>query len=993
MNRYRFLIYFLSFSAALSIASDRQPSQGNSRPIGALLNPDGSLNLKSGYSGSLDPKGYKMVLKADGSPLFVPRSKPMAVPPSPSAPGDENWSSQFILPGVNDQVLAIAQYGSNVYLGGFFTVAGNINAYCIVKWDGSTWTDFANLEGSAVYALAVDGSGNLYAGGSFTKIGGVNASNIARYDRIAQTWSPLGGGVDIVVFTIATTGGSDVYAGGIFFSAGGVSANNIARWDGSAWNRLGSELKNGVNSTVNSIVVNGTDVYIGGDFTVAYNAASDLTVNCITKWDGTSFSQLGSGASGSPVSVKALAMVGTNVYAGGDFSSIGGVAASNIAKWNGSGWSALGTGTNNTVNSILAESSSSIYAGGAFSTAGGLTRNFVAQWNGSSWLDVGGGVNSPVSVIAGSFIYVGGTFRIAGTIGASYAARWNSTSSSWENVGPATANGIEKNGSVNAIAVDGSNVYVGGTFEAVGKLAVNNIAKWNGSSWSALPPTGENGVKGGGVNAIAVLGSNVYVGGAFTSAGGLSAQRIARFDGSLWSSLHPGLNGTVYAIGIKDATLLYAGGSFTKTNDEATTLNYIAGWNGSIWSAVGTGTDISGGTSTSVNAIAVYNDNVFVGGDFTSPGNYVAWWNGSAWSPLGSGTNGTNGIVHAAEMDGSNLLVGGEFTQAGGGSAKHIARWNGSAWSSVGSGTNDGTDGTVYAIRVSSGVVYAAGFFSNAGTTSADNLAKYESGTWSAYGSGTNAQINAIGLGSLYAGGEFTSAGGKYSYYFAKYSDATASTVFLETKVLLEGPYNSDLNAMSTSLNTNGSIPLRTPEAYRADDDATVSSIPSDVTDWVLVQLRTTPSGSAVLSKSVFVYQDGRIVDRDGTIGKITLEVGEGDYYIVIKHRNHLAVMSAGALHLIPESSTLHDFSAGSGRFYGTGGAKEVKSGVWGMWAGDVNQDKQITTMDYTSWYNSARAGESGYKDTDVNMDVQVTTMDYTAWYNNARVGASSQVP
>ena len=75
------------------------------------------------------------------------------------------------------------------------------------------------------------------------------------------------------------------------------------------------------------------------------------------------------------------------------------------------------------------------------------------------------------------------------------------------------------------------------------------------------------------------------------------------------------------------------------------------------------------------------------------------------------------------------------------------------------------------------------------------------------------------------------------------------------------------------------------------------------------------------------------------------------------------------------------------------GGTKELGSGVWGMWSGDVNQNGEVTTEDYTAWYNSIRAGDFGYRTTDVNLDGQVTTSDYTIWYNNTRMGASSDVP
>ncbi len=170
-------------------------------------------------------------------------------------------------------------------------------------------------------------------------------------------------------------------------------------------------------------------------------------------------------------------------------------------------------------------------------------------------------------------------------------------------------------------------------------------------------------------------------------------------------------------------------------------------------------------------------------------------------------------------------------------------------------------------------------------------------------------------------------------------------------------------------------------------------SIPSYIVDWVYIQLRETAEGSAVASKSAFLHQDGRIVSDNGITGQIVFNMPTSNYYVVISHRDHLAVMSAASVSLSSSTSTLYDFTTGIGQYYGSDGAKELETNVWGMWAGDINQDKQITTMDYTSWYNSARIGELGYKDTDINMDCQVTTMDYTIWYNNARIGAASGVP
>lgn len=92
-------------------------------------------------------------------------------------------------------------------------------------------------------------------------------------------------------------------------------------------------------------------------------------------------------------------------------------------------------------------------------------------------------------------------------------------------------------GSVKAAAVDESgDLYIGGSFTLVGDVFATNIAKWNGSNWSALGSGVNNSV-----NALAVSGSDLYAGGYFTTAGGITAKSIAKWDGSAWSSLDSGL--------------------------------------------------------------------------------------------------------------------------------------------------------------------------------------------------------------------------------------------------------------------------------------------------------------------------------------------------------------------------------------------------------------------------------------------------------------------
>jgi hypothetical protein len=195
-----------------------------------------------------------------------------------------------------------------------------------------------------------------------------------------------------------------------------VPANYIAKWNGGAWSALGS----GMNSYVYALAMVGTDLYAGGTFATA----GEVAASRIAKWDGGAWSALGSGMNNT---VSALAVRGTDLYAGGSFTTAGEVPANYIAKWNGNAWSALGTGMNGTV-SALGVSGTNLYAGGTFTTAGGVTVNRIAKWNGSAWSALGSGMDREVRALAADacgHLFVGGSFGLAGTTVSPFIAQAN----------------------------------------------------------------------------------------------------------------------------------------------------------------------------------------------------------------------------------------------------------------------------------------------------------------------------------------------------------------------------------------------------------------------------------------------------------------------------------------------------------------------------------------------------------------------------------------
>ncbi len=245
---------------------------------------------------------------------------------------------------------------------------------------------------------------------------------------------------------------------------------------------------------------------------------------------------------------------------------------------------------------------------------------------------------------------------------------------------------------------DGSGpaLYVGGTFLQAGGVPARHIAKWDGTRWSALGTA----VHGGGVNAdvraLAVWNGALYVGGAFGSANGVAARRLAKWDGATWSEVGGGVgSGTsVYALSVFN-NALYVGGSFTQAGPigAGISANRIAKWDGSAWSALGSG------TSEPVYALAVYKNSLYVGGSFEQAGGATAYriakWSGSSWSTVGGGVGPVTGDyaytlgVYALAVHAGDLYVGGDLDSTGpetvtgyGG----VARWNGQKWSKVGSG-------------------------------------------------------------------------------------------------------------------------------------------------------------------------------------------------------------------------------------------------------------------------------------------------------------------
>lgn len=270
-------------------------------------------------------------------------------------------------------------------------------------------------------------------------------------------------------------------------------------------------------------------------------------------------------------------------------------------------------------------------------------------------------------------------------------------------------------------------------------------------AWSKLG----TGVSGGEIRAIAVgADGSVYVAGWFTSAGGVAnTSYIAKWDGSNWSALGTGANNRVYALAVGSDGSLYAGGEFTLMGGVANTVR-IARWDGSAWNALGTGAN-----SGIVSALAIGQDGTLyaagnfgqMGGVASTPG--VAAWNGAAWGAMGVGTSGGGLLSALAVLGNGHIVLGGAYTSIGG-LAYSVARWDGAAWNAM----STGVGGEVNTLAVGpDGTLYAGGQFGGLGY-----VAYWNGAAWKELGGGADNFILSLKFGPdglLYAGGQFTVIG------------------------------------------------------------------------------------------------------------------------------------------------------------------------------------------------------------------------------------------
>lgn len=637
--------------------------------------------------------------------------------------------------------------GSQLVVSGFFTLAGDLPANGIAMFDPATdqWSPLGELAGS-VQTLTVLPNGLLLAGGQFASPQ-PNGSTL-------QVWTGSAWSAAIpqppasLVFALANAPNGDLVAACAF----GASWT-VQRFGANGWQQLGAvtpSLFSGFAVVRKLAFAANGDLLIAGSF----GAVDGIVADNVARWDGSSWSAVGTGANGVTGSLRDLLVTSTGeLYVGGLFATGSPMQNANVVRWNGTSWQVVGGGTQGALPysaevHALVEVPGGIVIGGQFEAAGGTPAYKVAQWNGTTWSAMGGGIEQygpngdPSYVVSlqragNGELFATGTFATISGRDGQGMARWDGVA--WRPLRPV---GIGAPTTVVHRTANGD-VYIGGPFRDIDGVVCNGIARRVGNGWQPLGSgIGAFGPFGFGpaVAAIASLpNGEIVVGGQFPSAGGVAAQGLARWDGFAWGPLGGGLSWSfgapqVEALHVDDTGALLVAGTFDSAGGVA--VEGLARWDGSQWSAVGSGLATGPGQTVVIEAVTtsvlgdVYISGVFAAGG-PSPLGKIAVWTGGSWQVLGT----TDGRVEALQLlSNGDLLVAGAFQDISGLATGCIARWSNGVWSSFGPLGLQPNYGVVESLcELPGGDLLAGGYFFSSQVVAYHAFARWDGVAWTLF--------------------------------------------------------------------------------------------------------------------------------------------------------------------------------------------------------------------------------------------------------------------
>ena len=654
--------------------------------------------------------------------------------------------------------------------------------------DGSWANDFG-LSGAsggigvAVYDLEEGDAGEIYVGGLFRYMSGVQANNIARWDGAA--WHPLAQGVPLLVESLewdsqnATlyVGGRDV--GGDF---GLPTPNTVKKWDGTTWSDLG--FLDGENPAVHVIKrLSDGRIAVGGRF----DGINGSGTPALTIWDGMTWSAWGSGLGESDEVFEIIEDDQGRPCIGGQFSPMFSQSVG-VACWDTTtqDWVGLIDGLPPGRVSVLEADGEdgALIAGGQFTyfnQATGELRAGLARWDGTQWTALdgvdGGDVNSVRALATdpqGNLI-VGGRFGVVDPLDQALIVRdlaMRMPNGDWAEVGNLTdplevfIPGLA--GAHDILITRSGELAVAGIYVEIGETSTSGVAFQRSGQWQPFVGDAQRfeGLNGIASEIVADSHGVVYVLGGFSQAGSARADGLARWTGEQWEAISSGFGELALISGMAihpetDELWLHGEDLLIEGSNQSYSL---VRWDGQQWHGIDSQTD------GLIQAIAFHEEDVYIGGEFSTVAGVmasrIARWDGMSWSPVGEGLGGAPGdaVSRLAVGQDGTLWATGSFAQTGsGGQARGFARWDGTMWQEAGGGLANGW--TTLELKVDGDNVWLCGNFERANDgTLLNSITRWDGDTWHALDEGLTSFGAASYVGAMLPSGEQVIATGTFDF-------------------------------------------------------------------------------------------------------------------------------------------------------------------------------------------------------------------------------------
>lgn len=707
--------YIAKFNSTGTVQTWSQTTSGANAPVHCIILLSASRMIVAGEFTTIGVSSIKYIAKMH--PALNTANVITTWNPDPDAP-----------------VYNVLSTGNKIYMAGAFnnlysstTPLSRTYIACVDTLVGATARPFNPVCDGVVYTMAFDG-GTLHFVGAFNSVNGTSRLNAAAVDTSGSSaLTAFNVSANAAVHHISIQSGK-VLMGGAFnavqyfqrYYLASLSHNTgkCSSWDPS------------VSNIVYGLAVNNSEVFAAGVFDDVYITTTPVSRSGVASWNLSTYNltswnpQVYLNGSLTSSDVYALSVSGSNVYIGGAFDSVGTERRNNIARLNSVTGNVDATWNPNAdgyVRDLLLDNTT-VIAGGDFSFFRWANRSYLAaikhstgQWN--AWnplLDYHvydlATTNSSIYA-AGNFDYVNNNFQPG-------IAKFNLSDGNLNGWNPTLYYyGSPNSADLFAIAVNGSHVYIGGQFDSTGVVQRKFIADINEStaavsSWNpSLNST---------VYDIGVSNNAVVTGGSFYNSGINTRTRLAamKYSDKSLLSFAPQLDYYVSKIAFNTSNLYVAGG-FDHVNGDTlfgaasfnlNTLNLNSGWNAKL-------KQYASGENANMTSIAATASAIYIGGQVdtagTTPRNFLLRVDPTtaivqSWNPS------PNAQVNCITVNGSNVLVGGNFSFMKGAAKSNIAAID-SATGLVLSSFNGSADAGIVDLQVGNGVLYAGGYFSSIG--------------------------------------------------------------------------------------------------------------------------------------------------------------------------------------------------------------------------------------------------------------------------------------